>query len=104
LDTPVSLLDPLILNNLDVVLVMAVKAGWGGQEFNSKVIDKIKELDEIRVRDKTPFRICVDGGETESVIDDTHFAGADEVVVGARIFNGNLKENIEKMQTAASTI
>ena len=104
LDTPVSMLDSLVLNNLDVVLVMAVKAGWGGQEFNPKILDKIKELDQIRIRDKTPFRICVDGGETEAVIGDTHFAGADEVAVGQRIFNGNLKENIEKMITAGSTI
>lgn len=104
LDTPVSVLDPLILNNLDVVLVMAVKAGWGGQKFDSSVLTKIKELDEIRVRDKTPFKICVDGGETESTISKTHFAGADEVVVGARIFNGDLKENVEKMQEAGSTI
>lgn len=104
LDTPVSALDALILNNLDVVLVMAVKAGWGGQEFNPKVLEKIKELDEIRIRDKTPFKICVDGGETESTISKTHFAGADEVVIGARIFSGNLKENVEKMQEAGSTI
>ncbi len=104
LETPVASLDPLILNNVDVVLVMAVKAGWGGQSFDKRVLAKIKELDEIRVRDKTPFKICVDGGETESVIDDTHFAGADEVVIGARIFNGNLKDNIERMKIAGSTI
>ncbi len=104
IETPVSALDSLILNNVDVVLLMAVKAGWGGQNFDERVLTKIKELDEIRARDKTPFKICVDGGQTENVIDDTHFAGADEVVVGARIFNGNLKDNIEKMKIAGSTI
>ena len=104
LATPVSALDPLILNNLDVVFVMAVKAGWGGQKFDETVLTKIQELDEIRIRDKTPFKICVDGGETESIINKTHFAGADEVVIGARIFNGNLKENIQKMREAGSTI
>ncbi len=101
LETPISLLDPTILTNLDVVLVMAVPAGFGGQKFDTRVLKKIKKLDEIRVRDDSPFRICVDGGETEGVIDETHFAGADEVVVGRRIFEGDLAANIERFQKAA---
>lgn len=101
LGTPVAKLDPMVLTNVDVILLMAVKAGWGGQEFDRKVLGKIKELDEIRVRDNTPFRICVDGGETESVIDETHFAGADEVVVGKRLFSGDMAENIRKLELAA---
>ncbi len=104
LDTPVSKLDPVILNNLDVVLLMAVKAGWGGQQFDGKVIEKIKELDEVRSRDRTPFRICVDGGETETTIDETHFAGADEVVIGRRLFMGSIRDNIKKLQEAAHDI
>jgi ribulose-phosphate 3-epimerase len=101
LETPVANLDPTILTNVDVVLLMAVKAGWGGQKFDTRVLAKIKELDEIRVRDSTPFKICVDGGETEEVIDDTHFAGADEVVVGKRLFQGSLADNINRLQVAA---
>lgn len=101
LNTSLSELDPVVLTNVDVVLVMAVKAGWGGQKFDKRVLDKIKELDEIRVRDKTPFRICVDGGETEDVVDETHFAGADEVVVGSRLFNGDIADNIKRFETAA---
>lgn len=101
LETSVEALDPVILTNVDVVLLMAVKAGWGGQKFDRRVLDKIKLLDEIRSRDRTPFKICVDGGETEDVIDDTHFAGADEVVIGQRILNGDVAENIKRMQEAA---
>ncbi len=101
LDTPVSKLDPVILSNVDVVLLMAVKAGWGGQKFDPSVFEKIKRLDAIRIRDKTPFKICVDGGETEDVIDDTHYAGADEVVIGKRLFNGDLAENIKRFAEAA---
>lgn len=99
--TPVSELDPLVLTNIDVILVMAVKAGWGGQGFEKKALAKVAELDEIRSRDNTPFKICVDGGETESVIDETHFAGADEVVIGKRLFAGNIAENIKKLELAA---
>ncbi|OGM27979.1 hypothetical protein A3D00_04525 [Candidatus Woesebacteria bacterium RIFCSPHIGHO2_02_FULL_38_9] len=99
--TPVSKIDPTIINNLDVVLVMSVPAGFGSQKFDPSALLKVKELDEIRARDVTPFSICVDGGETTSTIDDMHFAGADEVVIGKRIFEGDLSENIMKFEKAA---
>lgn len=101
LETPISKLDPTILSNVDVVLLMAVEAGWGGRVFDPSVLEKIKELDKIRARDNTPFKICVDGGETEDVIDDTHYAGADEVVIGKRLFDGDLAENLKKFEEAA---
>jgi len=101
LDTQVSELDPTILNNLDIVLVMAVRAGFGGQKFEPKALTKIRELDEIRSRDVTPFKICVDGGETPDTIDDTRIAGADEIVIGRRLFDGNLAENIDRYIRAA---
>ncbi len=101
LETPVEKLDPVVLTNVDVILLMAVSAGWGGQKFDARVLDKIKKLDEIRSRDKTPYRICVDGGETVDNIDETHFAGADEVVIGKRLFDGNFAENVKKFQNAA---
>lgn len=101
LETPVSALDPTILNNLDVVLVMAVKAGFGGQKFEPKALDKIRELDDIRARDDNPFRICVDGGETLDTIDDTRIAGADEIAIGRRLFSGDLVVNIDRFIKAA---
>ena len=104
LETPISALDPTILTSLDVVLLMAVQAGFGGQKFDPKVLDKIRELDEIRVRDDTPFKICVDGGETLDTVDETHFEGADEIVIGKRIFDGDLSENLRKYQKVAHKI
>ncbi len=101
LNTEIETLDPVVLTNLDVVLVMAVKAGWGGQKFDRSVLDKVKRLDEIRVHDKSPFRLCVDGGETLETIEATHFAGADEVAIGQRIFAGDLAKNIEAFNQAA---
>lgn len=101
LETPISKLDPVVLTNIDVLLLMAVKAGHGGQKFDKRVLDKIKELDEIRVRDATPFKICVDGGETESVISQTHFAGADEVAIGMRLLTGDIAENVRMFESAA---
>lgn len=97
IDTPVSSLDPVVLKDLDLVLLMAVKAGRGGQLFDRRVVDKIKELDDIRVRDDTPYKIVVDGGIDENNIKEVKNAGADEVVIGKRIFEGNLKEKISSL-------
>lgn len=99
--TPVLKLDPVVLTNVDVILVMSVKAGFGGQKFDERALAKIKELDGIRVRDDTPFKICVDGGITEEVISRVVKAGADEVVIGRRLFKGDLSANLERFKKAA---
>jgi ribulose-phosphate 3-epimerase len=99
--TRVSKLDPVILTDLDVVLAMSVEAGFGGQKFDKSVLNKLKELDEIRVRDNSPYRIQDDGGVTLERIDDTHFEGADEVTIGRKLFDGDLSENINRFQEAA---
>lgn len=104
LKTEISGLDATILGNLDVILVMAVEAGFGGQEFDPRILAKVKKLADIRAKDGARFRICVDGGETESTVDDVHFTGADEIVVGARIFQGDLAENIERFASAAHNL
>jgi len=98
IDLPTSVADinPTILNNLDVVLVMSVKAGFGGQKFDKMAIEKIILLDEIRSRDLTPYRIQADGGITLESIYNVRKAGVDEVSVGRRIFEGEVTENINK--------
>lgn len=101
IETPVDELDQAILTNLDVVLLMSVPAGFGGQKFDKRVLDKIKKLDEIRSRDDTPYLIHDDGGITFEYIDDVRRAGADEVSIGKRIFKGDLKVNINKFKKAA---
>ncbi len=101
ISTPVSDIDSVILNDLDAVLVLAVPAGLGGQKFENKALDKIKELDEIRVRDNTPFRICVDGGITEELMSEVAKAGVDEVAIGRRLFSGDLEENLKRFRKAA---
>lgn len=99
--TEVSEIDPAILNDLDVVLVMSVAAGFGGQKFEKRALDKIKKLGEIRARDDTPFRICVDGGVTTENIAEIRKKGADEVAIGRRIFEGDFENNIKKFQEIA---
>lgn len=97
LSTPVSALDPVILSSLDVVLVMAVEAGRGGQEFGASVLEKTRTLDEIRVRSDRPFRICVDGGIHRDTLLPVRSAGADEVVVGSGLFEGDFLENLKTL-------
>ena len=101
LNTPVSKLDPVILTNLEVVLVMSVKAGFGGQAFDKKTIDKIGKLEEIRGRDDTPFRICVDGGINEKTVRGVVKAQADEVSMGRLLFKGDLGDNVKRIKKAA---
>lgn len=101
LPTPVSALDQAVLNSLDVVLVMSVKAGFGGQEFDESAVEKIKQLDEIRARDDTPFRICVDGGINEGNITMVRRAGADEVVIGHSLFTNDIAKRFEDLKRAA---
>lgn len=95
LETPVSKLDPVILKDLDTVLTMSVKAGLGGQKFEQMPLEKIRELDEIRLRDTTPFRICVDGGITPEHVQEIKEAGADEIVVGSSLWEGDIAHKLE---------
>lgn len=101
LDTSVNAVEKRLLNDMDVVLVMSVPAGFGGQKFHKEALEKIKKLDEIRKKDRSPFRICDDGGVTLEYVDDLARAAADEAIVGNRIFEGNLAENIHKYESAA---
>ena len=101
LETPVDKIDPTILTSLYVVLAMSVKAGLGGQRFDPIVLDKLKKLNELRSRDDTPYKIGVDGGETTQTVDDVRLEGVDEIVIGKRIFTGDLSTNINKFVKAA---
>jgi len=98
IDTPVTSVEPEILTNLDVILVMSVKAGFGGQQFEGRVIEKIKELKKVRAKDQTPFKIIVDGGVSLENIAMDYFKDVDEVAIGRRIFEGDFRENLQKFQ------
>lgn len=101
LDTPISKLDSTVLNNLDVVLVMSVAAGFGGQKFDDRALTKIDQLDEIRSRDDTPFRICDDGGITLDNIDDVRRLGVNEVSIGKKLIEGDIVRNYLDFKKAA---
>jgi ribulose-phosphate 3-epimerase len=81
--SPIGAIEPY-LGHLEVVVVMAIEPGFGGQEFCDEVIKSIKRLREIRDKFEYKFRICVDGGIQKEHLDELEKAGADEVAVGAR--------------------
>lgn len=100
LETPITALDEVLFTDVDLILVMSVKAGFGGQEFSELAIEKIRKLAEIREKDKTNFKICVDGGLEAENIKQCAEAGADEIVVGQSLFQGDIEENYRKLQEA----
>jgi ribulose-phosphate 3-epimerase len=102
LKTPVAHLDDYVLPDVDLVLVMSVAAGFGGQEFDVAVLNKIKELAKIKSTDNIPFKVCVDGGVTTQTVVDVAELEVDEVVVGRKLFENDLAQNINKFIQAAN--
>lgn len=102
LDTPIEAIEENLLTSLDVVLVMSVKAGFGGQEFEPRILEKIEKLKKLKEGDPNPFSICVDGGVNMDNIKQIIEAGADEVAVGSSLFEGDIEENISKLKSMSS--
>ena len=99
-DTEISVIEKL-LDRIDLILVMSVYPGFGGQKFIPEVVPKIKKLNQIKNEKNLSFDIEVDGGinfhNSKSVIE----AGANILVSGTTIFkenNGNIKKNIETLK------
>ena len=82
------------LKNIDMVLIMTVNPGFGGQKFIPEMIQKIKDLREI---DKN-IDIEVDGGINDETAKLVKEAGANILVAGSYIFSGNYKEKIESLK------
>ena len=99
-NTPIKVIENL-LDKINLVLVMSVYPGFGGQKFIPEVIDKIKDLKTIKDKRKLNFDIEVDGGinflNSKTVIE----AGANILVSGTTIFKsnkGDIKKNIETLK------
>ena len=83
------------LNVVDLVLVMSVHPGFGGQKFIVETLDKVKYLNDFRNKFGYKFLIEIDGGIYVDNVKDVLDAGVDIVVSGSGVFNGNIKENIK---------
>jgi ribulose-phosphate 3-epimerase len=90
------------LSNIDLVLIMSVFPGFGGQKFIPETIKKIKDLKLIKDKNNFSFDIEVDGGINFSNSKDVINAGANILVSGTTIFkenNGDIKKNIETLKS-----
>lgn len=100
---PATSLDTLryVLSSVDMVLIMTVNPGFGGQVFIDGMYEKIRELASIRNEKGLNFKIEVDGGINIDNIKDVVLAGADVIVAGSFIFaNGDPGENLKKLREA----
>lgn len=90
--TPVSVLE-CILGEVDLILIMSVNPGFGGQKFIPNALDKIRTLDQIRRERGYSYLIEIDGGVTLDNAGEIAEAGCDILVAGSAVFGA---ENIEK--------
>ena len=83
--TSLSTLD-YILEDVDMVLIMSVNPGFGGQKFIPSALEKIRELVEIRHAEELDFEIEIDGGAKLDNVQEIVSAGTDIVVAGSAVF------------------
>tara|TARA_R100000027_G_scaffold54802_3_gene43891 strand:+ start:4034 stop:4711 length:678 start_codon:yes stop_codon:yes gene_type:complete len=93
--TPLERVFPF-LEEIDLLLLMTVQPGFGGQSFRHDVLDKIKAAHEIREQQNLPFRIEVDGGVDSDTATLCAAAGADSFVCGTAFFKADNLENFRR--------
>jgi ribulose-phosphate 3-epimerase len=83
-----------VLEDIDMVLLMSVNPGFGGQKFLTFTLDKINQLKKISVEKHYQFDIEVDGGISAKNVKKVLNAGANVIVAGTAVFGGDIKKNI----------
>lgn len=93
--TPIEMIR-YILPKVDMVLIMTVNPGLGGQKLIPYTIDKVRELKALLDREKIKADIEVDGGINLSNVSAAMDAGANVIVAGSAVFGGDIRENVTK--------
>jgi len=99
-ESKINLIENL-LDQIDLVLIMSVNQGFGGQKFMPEVLDKIKELKKIQTEKNINFDIEIDGGINFDNCQAAIEAGANILVSGTTVFksnNGDIKKNINLLK------
>jgi len=89
--TPLEVLKPL-LDELDLVLLLAVNPGWGGQKFIPSTFDRIARVRQMTADAHREILLMVDGGITRANIAEVARTGADIIVTGSAVFDGKAAE------------
>ena len=95
--TPVDVLKD-VLPILDFVLLMSVNPGFGGQKYIPYVSNKIRQLAKLKEELNPELLIQVDGGVNENTVKEVIAAGADYVVAGSAVFNGDIRANVGNLK------
>ena len=100
---PESKIDLIVdhLEKIDLVLIMSVNPGFGGQKFIPEVLDKVKQLKDIQYKKNMNFDIEIDGGINFDNCQSAIEAGANILVSGTTVFksnNGDIKKNIDLLK------
>ena len=91
--TPVEMIRH-VLPKVDMVLIMTVNPGFGGQRLIPYTIDKVREVKKLIEEQELKVDIEVDGGINLSNVEEVMDAGANIIVAGSAVFNGNIQENV----------
>ena len=91
--TPVSVLEP-VLELCDMIMIMSVNPGFGGQSLIPETLDKIRSLVQIREQRGLSFNLEIDGGVNLANLDEVLDSGVNVIVAGSAIFKGNIDENV----------
>lgn len=103
-ETPADAVHPW-LAHIDLLLLMTVHPGWGGQEFMDDVLPKMRSLRQEIERRELSLQIGVDGGVSLDTIARAHAAGGDVLVVGSALYStdGDLSPTVTALRAAAET-
>lgn len=101
--TPVNDISHL-LKDVDMVLVMTVQPGFGGQKYMEECTEKICELKELIEEENLNVNIQVDGGINDETIETVMKAGANLLVAGSCVFNGDLAQNVKRLNKKMAEI
>lgn len=93
--TPLNVLD-YIYDDVDMILIMSVNPGFGGQKFIPGTLDKLRTLRTILNAKSKNIDIQVDGGITLKNVAEVMAAGANVIVSGSSVFNGDIDSNVKQ--------
>lgn len=94
--TPIVMVED-VLDKVDMILIMSVNPGFGGQKFIPRALDKIRRLDEIRKANGHDFVIEVDGGVNLQNCDELKSVGTDILVAGSAVFKAEDRKEAIKV-------
>lgn len=97
-ETPFEAVEPY-LGDIDLLLVMSVHPGFGGQKFMPEVLPKVRRARELREELGLEYLIEIDGGIDQNTAREAVGAGADVLVAGKALFDGPIGANVNRLQS-----